>query len=44
MSGDRLSELVGGGVSVWLDTLSRELLESGSFAKLAAQSHFAGAK
>jgi len=43
MSHDRLGELVGVGVSVWLDTLSRELLESGSFAKLAAQAHVTGA-
>ena len=32
----RLERLRHAGVSIWLDTLSRELLESGEFASLSA--------
>ena len=31
---NRLQELQKAGVSIWLDTLSRELLETGEFAEL----------
>ena len=31
---DRLGELHDAGVSIWLDTLSRDLLGSGEFARL----------
>jgi len=34
MSDDRLSRLHDAGVSIWLDTLSREQLDSGAFARL----------
>ena len=39
----RLSDLHDAGVSIWLDTLSRELLESGDFAALIADSAVTGA-
>ena len=40
---DRLAELRDAGVSIWLDTLSRELLESGVFADFVARRHVTGA-
>jgi transaldolase len=40
---NRLQALHEAGVSVWLDTLSRELLESGSFARLIADDAVTGA-
>lgn len=40
---NRLEQLHAGGVSIWLDTLSRELLESGAFAKLIADYAVSGA-
>jgi transaldolase len=39
----RLQELHDAGVSIWLDTLSRELLDSGDFATLIAESAVTGA-
>jgi transaldolase len=39
----RLNQLQDAGVSIWLDTLSRELLESGAFAALIADSAVTGA-
>ncbi|MEP6952478.1 MAG: transaldolase [Solirubrobacteraceae bacterium] len=39
----RLERLHEAGVSIWLDTLSRELLESGAFARLIADSAVSGA-
>ena len=39
----RLAELQDVGVSIWLDTLSRELLDSGEFAELVARRHVTGA-
>ena len=39
----RLESLRAAGVSIWLDTLSRELLESGAFARLVAESAVTGA-
>ena len=36
MTPDRLWQLRDAGVSIWLDTLSRELLDSGAFAELIA--------
>jgi transaldolase len=39
----RLNELQDAGVSIWLDTLSRELLDSGAFAALIAESAVTGA-
>jgi transaldolase len=39
----RLSELHAAGVSIWLDTLSRELLDSGEFARLVNESSVTGA-
>ena len=36
-SNRRLAALHDAGVSIWLDTLSRELLESGEFARLVAE-------
>ena len=39
----RLQQLQDAGVSIWLDTLSRELLESGAFAELIADSAVTGA-
>jgi transaldolase len=40
---NRLQELHDAGVSIWLDTLSRELLDSGDFAALIAESAVTGA-
>jgi transaldolase len=40
---NRLQALHDAGVSIWLDTLSRELLDSGDFAKLVAHSAVTGA-
>jgi transaldolase len=40
---NRLQELHDAGVSIWLDTLSRELLDSGGFAALIADSAVTGA-
>jgi transaldolase len=40
---NRLEQLRGAGVSIWLDTLSRELLDSGAFAELIAGSAVTGA-
>jgi len=42
MSTDRLGALSAAGVSVWLDDLSRERLESGSLARDVAERHIAG--
>jgi 3-phenylpropionate/trans-cinnamate dioxygenase ferredoxin reductase component len=42
-SPDRLRALHAAGVSVWLDTLSRELLDSGDFARLVKNSSVTGA-
>jgi transaldolase len=39
----RLEQLQAAGVSIWLDTLSRELLETGAFAELIAGSAVTGA-
>jgi transaldolase len=39
----RLNKLQDAGVSIWLDTLSRELLDSGAFAELIADSAVTGA-
>ncbi len=39
----RLHALHDAGVSIWLDTLSRELLDTGAFARLIAESAVAGA-
>ena len=39
----RLNQLHDAGVSIWLDTLSRELLDSGAFAELIADSAVTGA-
>ncbi|MEV0459215.1 transaldolase [Catellatospora methionotrophica] len=39
---DPLAELAAAGVSVWLDDLSRELLERGELAKLVADRHVVG--
>ena len=39
----RLDQLQDAGVSIWLDTLSRELLDSGAFAELIADSAVTGA-
>jgi transaldolase len=39
---DRLQQLSEAGVSIWLDDLSRELLESGSLADLVEHSHVVG--
>jgi transaldolase len=43
MTPDRLSQLHDAGVSIWLDTLSRDLLDSGRFAELIAGSAVTGA-
>src|SRR6188472_352735 len=43
MTSDRLNRLHDAGVSIWLDTLSRELLDSGAFAELIAGSAVTGA-
>src|SRR5829696_2783603 len=40
---NRLQELQDIGVSIWLDTLSRELLETGAFAALVDESAVTGA-
>jgi transaldolase len=40
---DRLVALPDAGVSIWLDTLSRELLDTGEFARLVAERHVTGA-
>ena len=40
---NRLQELRRGGVSIWLDTLSRDLLDSGAFARLITDSAVTGA-
>ena len=40
---NRLNQLQDAGVSIWLDTLSRELLDSGAFARLIADSAVTGA-
>jgi transaldolase len=40
---NRLEQLQAAGVSIWLDTLSRELLDSGAFAQLLAGSAVTGA-
>jgi transaldolase len=40
---NRLQRLHNAGVSIWLDTLSRELLDSGAFATLIAESAVTGA-
>lgn len=40
---NRLEQLHDAGVSIWLDTLSRELLDSGAFARLIAGSAVTGA-
>jgi transaldolase len=40
---NRLEQLQDAGVSIWLDTLSRELLDSGAFASLIADSAVTGA-
>jgi len=40
---DRLQSLRDAGVSIWLDSLSRELLESGEFARLISQYGVTGA-
>jgi transaldolase len=42
-SKERLHQLHDAGVSIWLDTLSRELLESGAFAALIRDSAVTGA-
>lgn len=39
---DRLRELAGAGVSIWLDDLSRERLETGNLAQLVAESSVVG--
>src|SRR5436190_8406899 len=43
MTSDRLNRLHDAGVSIWLDTLSRDLLESGAFAELIVGSAVTGA-
>jgi transaldolase len=40
---NRLEQLRDAGVSIWLDTLSRELLDSGAFAAMIAESGVTGA-
>ena len=40
---NRLQQLHDAGVSIWLDTLSRELLDSGGFAELVADCAVTGA-
>jgi transaldolase len=39
---DRLGALSAAGVSIWLDDLSRELIESGELARLVAEDHVVG--
>ncbi|HEU0128323.1 MAG TPA: hypothetical protein VFQ48_06930 [Pseudonocardiaceae bacterium] len=40
---NRLSQLRDAGVSIWLDTLSRPLLETGEFARLVREQAITGA-
>ena len=40
---NRLAQLHDAGVSIWLDSLSRELLEGGGFAALVAEDSVTGA-
>ncbi|MGH2731432.1 MAG: transaldolase family protein [Actinomycetota bacterium] len=40
---DRLGHLRETGVSIWLDTLSRQLLDSGEFARLVSECGVTGA-
>ena len=40
---DRLDKLHDAGVSIWLDTLSRDLLDSGEFSRLVTDRHVTGA-
>ncbi|MGH3570548.1 MAG: transaldolase, partial [Pseudonocardiaceae bacterium] len=40
---NRLSQLHEAGVSIWLDTLSRPLLETGEFARLVREQAVTGA-
>jgi transaldolase len=40
---DRLGELRDAGVSIWLDTLSRDLLDTGEFSRLVTDCHVTGA-
>jgi transaldolase len=40
---DRLYDLQEAGVSIWLDTLSRDLLDTGEFARLVDRCHVTGA-
>jgi transaldolase len=40
---DRLQRLRDSGVSIWLDTLSRDLLDSGAFAELVRDYAVTGA-
>ena len=42
MSTDRLGALSAAGVSIWLDDLSRERLETGSLARDVAERHIVG--
>jgi transaldolase len=42
MSTDRLAELAGAGVSIWLDDLSRQRLTSGNLAELIREKHVVG--
>ncbi|MES1170765.1 MAG: transaldolase family protein, partial [Actinomycetota bacterium] len=42
MTVDRLGALSAAGVSIWLDDLSRERLESGSLARDVAERHIVG--
>lgn len=39
---DHLAELAKAGVSIWLDDLSRERLQSGSLARMTAEQHVSG--
>jgi transaldolase len=43
MTTNRLRQLHDAGVSIWLDTLSRELLDSGAFADMIAENAVTGA-
>jgi transaldolase len=42
MSNDRLGQLAGAGVSIWLDDLSRERLNSGNLQELITDKHVVG--
>src|SRR5688500_7461400 len=42
MSNDRLQALADAGVSIWLDDLSRERLQSGNLRELITESHVVG--